>query len=482
MKRLKLLLIFATAVIIAQSAYSQTLSIQDYLSLVEQNNSELKSVQANIDAVKGKIAELERAYSFDLSAGVNYVNDQSGRPFSLQSLRLDRSTNLSYDLSLDKEFVTGTQFSLGVNGSYSQYKYNVTGSSYEVNDLAPFFRLEQSLLKNFNGGSRKAGILKAKADAKSALYLLEYKKQSILLNAKIAYWNLSYTRTVVDFRNTSLERTKKIYEWNERRYKLDLAEKSDMLQSQAAVKVRELNLKLAKEDADKAERSFYQLLNLVDERGDYEVQKFEEIGTTIERTTKTPLEKKGIRYDVLSALEDVESAKYEQKASKKNLGSDLVLSGQVALNGIDQTFNKAIDYVGEANKPTFMVGLRYTLPLDFKLRKTINTGYEASKLSAQKAAEFISIQESNDWFQLLDDWSNAKTRLKITKEVESIQKQRNEEDQNLLRKGRTTTYLVLQSEQDLDDATLSVFHGIYELITIYEKAEAFYGSNTEIKL
>ena len=63
MKKLKFLVVFGLAVF-AQPAGAQILSVADYLDLVRQNNTELQSVQANIDAVKGKIAEIERAYSF----------------------------------------------------------------------------------------------------------------------------------------------------------------------------------------------------------------------------------------------------------------------------------------------------------------------------------------------------------------------------------------------------------------------------------
>lgn len=475
MKKLKFLVVFGLAVF-AQPAGAEILSVADYLDLVRQNNTELQSVQANIDTVKGKIAEIERAYSFYLSAGINYANDQSGRPYS-PMLRINRVANLGYDVSINKQFKTGTQFSAGLNASYGQYDYG-SGLAYELNDIAPFVRLQQSLLKEYKGGTTKASMALAKAKAKSVLYMLEYKKQAIILNAKLAYWNLSYTRTVVDFRKASLERTNKLLIWNERRYKLDLAENSDMLQSQAAVKARELMLKLAKEDEIKARRAFNQILNIADETVNYEVVKFVETGVIFEKDKK--LEKKGIRMDVLSALEEVKSAEYEQMISENSMGADLVLSGQFSLNGLDEKFAKASEYVAAASKPAYALGLRYSVPLDFKLRKTINQGYESSKLAAIKAAEFASVQEKNEWLQIVDNWNNAKSRLALTIEIENIQKQRNIEDQNLLRKGRRTTYLVLQSEQDLDDSTLNVLRGIFELISIYEQAEAFYCANDEI--
>jgi hypothetical protein len=40
--------------------------------------------------------------------------------------------------------------------------------------------------------------------------------------------------------------------------------------------------------------------------------------------------------------------------------------------------------------------------------------------------------------------------------------------------------MVLQSEEDLDAATLNVFKGILELIQIYEQAKAFYSGVAEV--
>jgi outer membrane protein TolC len=457
---------------------SEMLTIDNYLDIVVKNNSDLKAIQASIDAVKGKLAEIERVYRYSFSVGVNYSDDKSGRPYS-QANRLSEVSNLSYDASLDKEFETGIRLSLGVNGSHETYNFvNDIPLPYTISDIAPFVKLQQSLLKDINGGSTKASIAKQKASAKSALYLLEYKKQKLLFDAKIAYWNLSYARTVVYFRKVSLDRKKKLLDWNERRYKMDLAEKSDLLQSQAAVKSGELNLKFAYEDENRANRAFNQFLNIKDDRVKYDVEKFEDKGVLfkVDRT----LTKNGTRADVLAALEDVNTALYDQKASQKSKGADLVLEGKYALNGLEQSSGKAFEHIKNGERPSFYVGLRYTLPLDFKLRKAIDKGYEAAKISAQSAAESSSVRENNDWIQLLDNWNNSKIRLDVAFEVEKIQKQRYEEDRNLLKRGRTTTYMLLQSEEDLDSATLSVLRGICELIQIYEQAKAFYSGLNEM--
>jgi outer membrane protein TolC len=380
---------------------------------------------------------------------------------------------LNTDVNVGRQFETGTQVSLGVQGFYGNYDYKVT-PDYQVTDIAPFIRLEQSLLKNWKGGNTKASMSQARANANSLLYLLEYKKQGIIFNAKMAYWNLSYSRTVINFRRSSLDRTKRIFDWNQRRFNLDLAEQTDLLQSQAAFKMRELNLKIAYESEVKASRDFNRFINISDPKVKYDVESFITAGNNFEQDKQ--LERTGIRADVASAMEDVASSMYAQSLSEKGMGSDLIFTGQFAMNGVNKDFSSASSDVAELNKPSYSVGLKYSLPLDSSLRKTIIKGYESAKISAEKALENAKLQENSDWLQLVDDWNNARSRYALSIEIRNIQQKRNEEEQGLLTKGRSTTYLVLQSEQDLDDAYLSMLQNIFELIGIYEQVEAFYSN------
>ncbi|MDR2192637.1 MAG: TolC family protein [Endomicrobium sp.] len=468
-------LLYAVIVVFAAAQISRAefLTLQGYVDLVLQKNSDLQSVQASIDAVNGKLAAIEKVYSYYLNAGASYADDRSGKPYSFQ-IEPEKMLNLSYDASVTKIFETGTQVSLGLSGTIGEYNFIPSDQSYKFHDITPFVKVQQSLLQDLNGGSTKASIAKARADAQSALYMLKYQKQSIVLKAKLAYWNLSYSRTVIDFRKTSLARTKKISDWNQRRFDLDLAEKTDILQSRAAVKMGELNLKLAFESELKSRRNFNVLLNIDNANVNYEIEKFATNASEYEKGKQ--LEKKGARADVLSALEKVKSAQYEQEAQEKTSGADLVVSGQLGLNSAKGALLHSSQDISVGG-PAFSLALRYSLPLDFKLRKTINDGYEAAKISSQKAADAASISENNEWIQLVDNWENAKSRLAIAVEIRTVQYERHEEEQNLLRKGRSTTYMVIQSEQDLDDATLNVLQGIYELITIYEQADAFYKNN-----
>lgn len=457
---------------------ADVLTLDNYLSLVSKNNSKLKSIQADIDAINGKLSKTEMIYSYYWDAGINYATDKSGRPFSLSN-RLCEVKNLAYATSLSKIFAFGTQVCIGLNGSNTDNLFE-SNVNLKIIDMAPFIKLQQSLLKDINGGLTKVSIAKSEADAKSALYLLEYQEQSIFLGAKMAYWNLSYAKTIIDFRKNALNRLESILDWNQKRFNMDLVERVDLLQAQVAVKLGSLSLKNAYDQENKANRAVSQFLNTTDVTIQYDVEKFEEKSKVF--NNECELIKDCTRLDVLASMEDVNSIVCDQIINKKTNGADLIINGQVALNGVEQNFESAKDSLANAQSPSYSLDIRYSLPLNFKLKKVLHQGYEASKIAAREKAKFLCIKEVNDWQQLLDDLNDAKVENILTREIERIQKQKKQEDNKLLEMGRTTTYLALQSEQALDDATLNVLRSTLELIKVYETAKTIYSYDYDIEI
>jgi outer membrane protein TolC len=79
----------------------------------------------------------------------------------------------------------------------------------------------------------------------------------------------------------------------------------------------------------------------------------------------------------------------------------------------------------------------------------------------------------NDWDQLETSWVNVKSRLELAKEIMKIQDARVKAEQRKFEKGRTTTFLMLSAENDLDDAILSVYRTVFEEMMTLAQAELF---------
>ncbi|MDR0724185.1 MAG: TolC family protein [Endomicrobium sp.] len=454
----------------------EVLTLNDYCKIFNERNNEIKSLEANILSIESKLAEIDRIYSYYFTAGTNYLNDQTGQELYL--INIDKLLTTTYSASLNKQFRIGTYLSFGVGGFYGDYSGYKTFDDpekirYNDHRLYPFIHLHQSLLKNIKGTSTKTSIAKQKAQIKSSLYLLEYKKQALLFNAKLSYWKLSYAKTVTKFRTMSLERTMKFLTYNFKKYKLNLIDESDLLQAQAAVKLKELSLNLAIEEQTKAQVELTQLLNL-ETYQEYEVENIDDKVLNLIKIEK--LKRKNQRLDVLSALEDVKSATYDELIYKKSSGADLVLDGQASLSNVYRSIRASTTTINTSKNdaPTFSFGIKYVLPLDFKLRKIIHKGYNAAKIAAEKTAKQLQSKEDSNWNLLVEHFNNVKSRLQIAYEIKKIQQRRTIKNKSNLQKGKGSTYFVLQSEQDLDDIELNIFQYILELIAIQEQANIFY--------
>ncbi|MDR1784138.1 MAG: TolC family protein [Endomicrobium sp.] len=458
MKILKLSFVIAF-VFITLPVFSEVLSVKDYMDMVNKNNKELKSVNLGIDSVKEKLLETEKNHSYFFYVSTDYTDGRNSSESGFDEIT-------TCNANIGRFFKTGTYVSLGL-----KYKYDMNfgkNLNNRSNFLNPFLSLEQSLWKDINGVFTKTVIAKEQAHKRSKLYSLEYDREKILLKAKFAYWDLAYLKSRVYFEKLSLERAKKILDWNQKKYRMNLIEELDLLQAQATVKIRELSLSRAYEEEKRARRVFNQFLNIEEENVNYELEKIENKSDSFK--DKPFIEKKRVRADVLSLIENVRIASYDQIISKKNLGADLVLKGSFCYD--DDIRRKKTTY-----RPNYSLSLKYTLPFDFKLRRSINKGYELAKLSAQKSAEYAVTRENNEWLQILEDWNSAKMRLKLVSEIKEIEMQKYHEYKNLLIKGRSTTFYVLESERKLNDAVLQVLKTIWDIIKIYEEAKMFYGDN-----
>ena len=457
--------------------YCDTLSLQSYLDTVDNSNPQVKSINAAIESMDNKLAELDLVYGTYFSANGVYSKDKSGTSFG-SPIATDEMDISSLDLGLSKKFNTGSKLSAGLSGSLVDFKlsspYTLGGqslSSFSAYDLKPFARIDQSLLKDLRGGQTDLSINKAKSSVKSAKYMQVFAKQQVVLSAKSVYFNLSLARDIVDFRKISLERANKLLSWTNNRYVQDLADKSDLLQAQAAQKLRDLNLQMALQDEENAIKNYNELIGLVQIESAPDVENIILLSSGVQRNET--LAKNGFRADFLAAQEDLHTAEFSQKEAKLRLGAELAAFGYVSAHGLDLNYSGASDQVTDFQKPTYTLGLNYTTPIfGSSIKKTLS-GYKLDVQSHSFAYEKTKNSMDSDWNNLCRSWKNVIARIEIATDIKNIQEKRVLDEQEKYKKGRTTTFQVLTAENDLDDAQLSLYRLLMEELMINAQAQLY---------
>jgi len=472
-----LFLILGIVVFMAALAKADVITLDNYLKRVETENPDIIAVNLSIEAAWQKVMEADMVYSPYVSGSYNRTDDRSGPGFG-SVLATDEMKASEFSLSASEKFRTGTNVSLGYTymgadfSLLSPFNYNGTNyNSFSGYQLTPTLSLSQSLLRDFNAGLTQSGIDKQKSSVLAGQYMLLYKKQQLMLSAHSAYWSLSLDREVMDFRKASLDRAEKLLNWNENKIKLDLIEESDLLESQAAYRLRQLNLKLSQEDEIKASRAFNQMLGLKSDIVAENLEKISDKVTAFAQIDKLSCD--GKRADVLAAESTYRSSEFADKETKYRAMPELSFNASYALNGLGLAYSDAWDQLASQDKPTYTLGLSFIVPLDYKTLTTVKRGYNNDFTSSKEAFKSAMNAAQNDWDQLQTSWSNVKSRLQLAKDIMKIQDDRVKAEQKKFEKGRTTTFLLLSSENDLDDATLSLYRTVFEEIMTLAQAELY---------
>lgn len=452
-------------------------TLDDYLNRVEAQDPEIKSIDLALESMGKKTLELDMVYSPFITGDYTYTDDKSGFNFN-SPLVMNGMTADAWNLAAAKKFRTGTSVTFGYGGSAANLDLadpisfgSGTLQKFTAYDIRPFVSLQQSILRDFNGGLTQSGIDKAKAAARAGQYVQLYRRQQLLLKARSAYWGLTLAREVLEFRKTSLDRTGVLLKWNERQVRLDLADRADLLQTQAGYMLRQLNLKLAEEELVKAARSYNEMLGISST----------EVSDDLERLSDKldqyagidRLEQRGQRADVLAARESYESSVLADKETYYRSLPELSLTGTYSLHGLDLNFNNAWDQVTKGERPTYSIGLAFTVPLDYGTLKKVRKGYRLDFESAKQALAKAELTSKNDWDQLNLTWDNVRTRLDIARQIKDVQEKRLAAEQKRFERGRTTTFNLLTAENDLDDATLSLYQIIYEELMTHAQSELY---------
>jgi hypothetical protein len=417
----------------------EILSRDKYIDSVLKNNKKIMSINFNIESTKLKINEIKNnRFPFLLNLRTE------------KDLPSEINNNIHSLFDVSKTLPTGTDVSLG----------------YDFNTFKNFLNLRQSLIKK--PFVTKMDILCEKAKLQSLLYSLEYEKQNILLDASIAYLEITYLNEVENIIKLSIDRKKKIFELNKNKYNKNLIDKSDLLESEIAVKNAEFDLMKFYTKKNKAINDLCNFLNIDKESIiNYE---FDSIFKNVEKLkNKNELYRTGIKKNILSAIEDVNYAIYNQKKINKNLNNDLIFDWNIKYKLLNKNNFKKDNFIRSAK-------LTYEIPLNFKLKKNIKLSYDFSKKSFEELRNKIILNENNDWMKLLSDWHNAKKKLQNSIYIEKVQYEKYKEDKKLLFFGKKDTFYLLQSEQNCINSSTAIIDSIKELIEIQEKVIFLYNN------
>lgn len=444
-------------ILFALPAYSSTMSLQEYLKAVENNHKTVQVLEeAKEAAALGKEAgDIELVPVF--TADVGFISDKS--PLGQFAAFGSRETKTnSYSLGLAKKFSTGTALSLTAS------TYEVENSALANPQVAAFQKfgagglgigISQSLWKDFFGNGTRLRRDRQEAATEVATGTFDLQKKQLLVGAEAAYWSYLYSMENLKIGRASLDRAKRIATWTQRRVNDGISDRADLLQVQALVAARQLQLISAEDELAAAKRSLRDFLELSDD------QVLPEMTGDISRTRPLSAlfeEKSGkvVALDAYLAGLDAKTKLLESREAEDRLLPDLILSGSYNTNAFEANMSEATQSWTDMDRPTSKVGLKLIYPFDMAPKNAARAAARKGALVAQLQSERKMLESESAWIELNRRYSEMSKRIEAANEISRLQTAAARAQADLFNKGRAVTANVITAEEDAGNAELNL--------------------------
>jgi len=472
MKKIKTILCL---LFISASANAASLTLNAFLDEVTKNNQGYTSSEKSVEAgqLKSEEGDLMLAYSFF----ANYQNSNDKRESNFAFVTGDRVTNNTLSFGFSKLTTFGFSGSVHYDISYT-YMHGANPTflnSDRYYETRPVLEFKQSFWQNAFGRQTRAIVEATDAGNLSGSYAASYNSKRTLSDAESIYWKESLVKDLVNIKQDNLTRAEKIKEWAERRVKLNLADKVDLLQAEANYRMAQMDLQVALDDEKEVARAFNTMRGINSDEFNDETERL-----TVASIISMQLpERKGVRDDVASLREAARAAAASAKLSRDKNRPTFELFSTLSLNGRDPVFDPSFKESWRGSFPYTVVGLRFSAPLDFGSIGRVNSGYEMDKVAAEYMYERKTFEADREWNNLTKKVQELKVRLKIAKDLEDAQYNKYTYEHNRLKLGRTTTYQVITFEQDYANAQYNRLSTQLQILQLIATMKTFIGKEEQ---
>lgn len=456
--------------IVASSGAVQALTLQDYLSQVENQSLAYQRNMMSADGSRlvSREADLLTSPVFFASTKFSFDGKANNPP---QASYSDTRIN-NYTLGVSQQF----DFGLQAKFSYSLIKTHYVGANFnpgvdsEFWDLSPKIELSMPLWANGFGRTVEANKEYARKSNLANEYSALAQSKNLLSDAEYAYWRLSTALEKVAILETASKAGQNIYSYVNNQSRKNLGETADVLQAKALTEANQLQLQLAINEREAAKRSFNTYLNL---EADSAIPELEVINYAALETVKVPDARPGDRLDLKAARAQADLAVASAILIKERNKPTLDVIGGYALNGRGAETSSAFENASKTNRDAGYVGVLFQVPLNFKATSDAKAGADRLRDSAQINVQTIAYNQDQDWISLKDKLNESKLTLKLARTMEAAQKSKLENERIRLRQGRTTTYQVLLFEQDYTAASASRVQAARDIVALQSQIKLY---------
>jgi outer membrane protein TolC len=443
-------------------------TLGSYIQDVRSKNQSFTGNQSLKSGARGRAREADLLFTPSVFANAQYGDDAKLSTIPIPGLSYSSIETQNYSLGINENTGFGLQAKIYYALDYTNY-LGLPGGLPGFYDSRPVVELNQSLWQNGMGHLDQANETSIRAQADADFWNAEGGRENLEVNAEGAYWRLVIARELVLIQKRAVDAAQSIYDYNDRKAKMNLTDRADLLQSKASLESKRLDLKTAEDEETAATLAFNSYRNAPDEANP---GKLAEISWDQLKSIAFPSQFQS-RADTLAAEAQsraaVANAKIQAERDKPNLN----VFANYAFNGRDNSTSAALGNSWDSGRPTVSVGIKFSAPLNFGAVNEARKGAELNAIGSDAIYQQKLQDQSNQWNTLVIDLKNAQKRLELAIVIATAQKEKLDYERVRLRQGRTTTYQVLLFEQDYTAAEYARTNAAYQVLTLTSQIKLY---------
>ncbi|MBU1083725.1 MAG: TolC family protein, partial [Candidatus Omnitrophica bacterium] len=245
-----------------------------------------------------------------------------------------------------------------------------------------------------------------------------------------------------------LKRSEELNETDKKNFDIGLAEKVDLMASEANLSRIKAEYNISKNDLEKAKADLRLLMNVPAEN-DLEVREdimLESPCDDIEGGLKEAFMK---RRDYIAAKKDIEIKGLNLRIKKNNSWPEIDVSLSMAVNGLEGDLTEAVRKATGRDNTYYFAGIEVEMPLDNRdaLSQKAKAGYEKEKaLITLKETERVIITEIGNAF---GDMKALKESIEYSDKAVELEEKKLAEEETRFKYGRSGTKRIIDYQRDI---------------------------------
>jgi outer membrane protein TolC len=428
------------------------LSLRDVTELALRNSLDIQIAQFDAYIERTSLEKAQSIFDTFFEAEASYRKDNNMPSTTFLGTE---TIEKSFSLGMEKRIPTGTILSIDA----SQTK-NKTDNPFSV--LNPYheailgFSITQSIGKNFFGLADRARVKISRLDIENSDYTSLDSIERTLYNVQKAYWNLVFKGEQLAIKKEMLKEAEKLYKIYKDKFSLGLVEKSELLAVEALVRTRESDVEIAVLEKKTAKNELLFLIN----KGDFQqqIEAKDKLGCKTSLVDLYSALKKAVKHrrDYKRLKNKVEKSNIDIVVKQNALWPEIDLQASLVRNNLDTSLNQAWGDITDKNNDEFFVGISFKVPFENREAKAQWKRANLEKqrlLLSLKRVERLILQELNN---KVNQVNTMHTQVELFEPTVKIHKQKLQEELKRLRQGRSQADVLIQYEEDLLKARLSL--------------------------